>query len=209
MPNIVDKTAQGAKSFSGMLGEAISRDSAKVSKWIFEKGKISATSVGLISNETNKRGVVGPFDSQKRTDKYVWEKKQKAINTLVPKNVLDRLMLEKKQSISKDRSYRIDKINGQDKDDLKALNHLVARGEIVKRYDIQRQKKINTNQLTNTVHGYNVNQFAKGASTMGYKKLHAKATGVLMTAGVVSSLSNSRGQQTNAQLYGQDSIPGM
>jgi hypothetical protein len=152
MPNIVGKAEQSAEHLIKMIGEVVGEDAAKVTKWISENGKISATSVDLMSksggrralaiiNETNKRDAVRTFDSKKLVDEYVWSKNQKATTTPSSKNVLDRIMLEKRQGISKDRSYQFDKFNGQNKEDLKALNNVGTRGEILNGMIFKDRKK--------------------------------------------------------------------
>jgi hypothetical protein len=128
-----------------------------------------------------------------------------------PKSI-DRAMFEKKQGISKGQAYQIDQTNGQYGADLDALHDAGARKEIAKRYNIQGHEKMDTDQFANAVHSYHADKLKAGPSTMDNivgNKYHTKAAGGLITAGVVSSLSNSKGQQSNGQLYSQAPSPGM
>ena len=129
-----------------------------------------------------------------------------------PSKSLDSLMFRKKAGAGKGEQYMVDATNKQLAADLNAMSDPLARKDIGNTYGIKDHEKMTTTQFKNAVrdhHAQRVNAGPKAMDHMMGHKVPQKAAGLLVTAGVVSSLSGSKGQQSNAQLYGQAPMPGM
>lgn len=125
---------------------------------------------------------------------------------------LEQIMFEKKKGMSKAQAYQVDQVNREIANDMELLKNVGARQEVAKRYGIEEAENISDRKLHSVIRDHYAEKLAKGPTAMdrmmAYKVPQA-ATGALITAGLVNALSNGRGRQTNAQLYGQAPMPGM
>jgi hypothetical protein len=129
-----------------------------------------------------------------------------------PSKSLDSMMFRKKAGASKGEAHMYDSTNNQLAADLNAMSDPLAKKSIGEAYGIKNHESMTNTQFKNAVRDHHSQRIKAGPKTMDHlmgHKVPQKAGGLLVTAGVVSSLSGSRGQQSNAQLYGQAPMPGM
>ena len=125
---------------------------------------------------------------------------------------LDSMMFRKKAGASKGEAHMYDATNKQLAADLNAMSDPLARKDMGAAYGIKDHEKMTTTQFKNAVRDHHAKRINAGPKTMDHimgHKVPQKAAGLLVTAGVVNALSGSKGQQSNAQLYGQAPMPGM
>ncbi|WP_312339195.1 hypothetical protein [Anaerospora hongkongensis] len=124
----------------------------------------------------------------------------------------DRKIFEAGLSVTKGKQYQVQQVQNQYDAAIGAIQSEVSRVEVAKGYNIKGQESMSVSQMAGDVYGHHSAHLKKGLTTTdnlygnSIRKIGASA---LVTAGVVSSLASSRGQQSNAQLYGQAPRPGM
>lgn len=122
---------------------------------------------------------------------------------------LERLKFEK-LGLSKAEDFKIGRVEKKYDAHISALDSEAGRTAVGKEIGVD-GSKLSKEEMLGNVHSYHSKKLAEKASTMDHvlgNNYHTKAAGGLITAGVVGSLFNSRGQQSNAQLYNQAPGPG-
>lgn len=119
----------------------------------------------------------------------------------------DRKIFEAGLNATKGRQYQVQQVQSQYDAAIDAIQSEVSRA-----YSIKGHESMSVSQMAGNVYGHHSAHLKKGPTTMDNiygNNIHKIGARALVTAGVVSSLSNSRGQQSNTQLYGQAPRPGM
>lgn len=125
----------------------------------------------------------------------------------------NRRILEARMNSGISRRYQIKNEQQQLNAAVDAIKSEVGRAEIGKRYGIKGHEGMPANEMTEAVYGHHAKRLEQGPSSIDNiysNDSHKIAAGsALVTSRVVAALNNNRGQQTNAQLYGQAPRPGM
>lgn len=127
---------------------------------------------------------------------------------------LDRLTAKKLMSnMSAGERYQYERLNGEYKAHTRALDTKEGRGAAGEYLGLKKEEEYTEEQLRKRMYDHFNNKATEDAKFMdhmwGNKVPQIAAGGGLVTAGLVGALSNTRGQQTNGQLYGQAPMPGM
>lgn len=125
---------------------------------------------------------------------------------------VESLMFKKAANASKGEAYLYDTTNKQLAADLNSMNNASARKKMGEAYNINNHEAMTDTQFKAALQAHHGKAIKEGPNMMHHMmghKVPQKAAGLLVTAGVVNALSGSKGQQSNAQLYGQAPMPGM
>lgn len=124
----------------------------------------------------------------------------------------DRKIFEAGLNVTKGNQYQVQQVQSQYDAAIGAIQSEVSRAEVAKGYNIKGHESMSVSQMAGNVYGHHSAHLKKGPTTLDNiygNSIHKIDANALVTAGVVSSLASSRGQQSNAQLYGQAPRPGM
>lgn len=124
----------------------------------------------------------------------------------------DRKIFEAGLNVTKGKQYQVPQVQNQYDAAIDAIQSEVSRAEVAKGYNIKGHESMSVSQMAGNVYGHHSARLKKGPTTLDNlygNSIHKIGASALVTAGVVSSLASSRGQQSNAQLYGQAPRPGM
>lgn len=123
----------------------------------------------------------------------------------------DKAIFNKTKDMSNGKQYQVGKEESLYNANVEAIKSASGHEEVGKRLNIKDYQNMSTRQMREAVYQHHSKNISKGPSTMDNmwgNKVPQKVAGGLITASVVGSLFSSRGQQSNAQLYGQSPGPG-